>query len=134
MLSSSWDALLKLSKTTSPKNCADLILSHCKFYITIYESITYNKMFVSKRFDKLSSWILHHAKTRCTWTKYVFTVWCNQMGTVFAEMSSLKALTRHIKMMTTFYTKNMNNKYVRICIIIIFILYNIIRKCILTQQ
>ena len=33
------------------------------------------------------------------------TVWCNQMGTVFAEMSSRTALTRHLWMKTTFYTK-----------------------------
>ena len=33
------------------------------------------------------------------------TVWCNQMGTVCVEMSSRTALTRHMRMKTTFYTK-----------------------------
>ena len=31
------------------------------------------------------------------------TVWCNKMGTIFAEMSSCTALTRHLGMKTTTY-------------------------------
>ena len=40
-------------------------------------------------FDKL---LIHVLSTTELW-KFICTVWCNQMGTVFAEMSSWKAFT-----------------------------------------
>ena len=39
------------------------------------------------------------------------TVWCNRMGTVFAEISSWEALTWNIGMENVFEAKNMRNKY-----------------------
>ena len=48
--------------------------------------------------------------------KYIYIIFiltselCNQMGTVFAEMSSRTALRRILGMKTTFQTKYMNTK------------------------
>ena len=55
-----------------------------------------------------------------------FTVWSNQIGTYFAEMSSWTALTRHLGTKTTFKTKYMKIKCFRTFIIMIFIFHNII--------
>ena len=53
------------------------------------------------------------------------TVWCNQMGSVFAEMSSWTALTRHLGMKTAFYTKYIKViKFFKIFILMFFILHN----------
>ena len=40
----------------------------------------------------------------------LFTVWCNQMGTVFSEMSSWAALQLYKMSNTTFQTKNMKSE------------------------
>ena len=53
------------------------------------------------------------------------------MQIFFEEMSSWTPLTMYIGMKTTFQTKYIYSKYVRICIIIIFDFHYIIRKCIL---
>ena len=59
--------------------------------------------------------------------KIIYIVWSNQMGTVCAVMSSLTALTNHLGIKTVFYTKS----WVR-TIMMMLILYNISRECILT--
>ena len=62
------------------------------------------------------------------------TVWCNQMGTNFAEISSWTALTRHLGLKTAFYTKYMKSKHIRIFIIKFLTPWNISRKYIFTYN
>ena len=48
-------------------------------------------------------WILYQEYVE--YRQIIHTVWCNQMKTVFSEMSSWTALTRHLGTKTTFETK-----------------------------
>ena len=58
-----------------------------------------------------------------------FTVWCNQMGIFYAEMSSRTSWDEDNILNQIYYSK-----CVRIIIMMILILFNTIRKCIQTLQ
>ena len=62
------------------------------FFETLCINILYNDSPKRMPFQYQNIWIPDY------WN--VSLVWCNQMGTVFAEMSSLAALTRHLEMKT----------------------------------
>ena len=68
----------------------------------------------------------------CTMYGLYCTALRNHMRIVFEGMSSWTPLTMYLGMNTTFLTKYILNKYVRIFIMIIFDFHNIIRICILT--
>ena len=55
--------------------------------------------------------LLYLSYFSCQSKRNTYTVWCNQMETVFAQMSSWTALTWHLRLKTAFYTKFMKRKY-----------------------
>ena len=65
-------------------------------------------------------------------TDFIHAALRNHMRIVFEEMSSWTPLTMDLGMKTTFWTKYIKRKYVRIFITMIFDFHKIIRKCILT--
>ena len=83
----------------------------------------------------LSTWDLQ-IRCHCSYSVYctsklsiVSTVWCNQMGTVFAEMSSWTALAWYTVMKTAFKTKSMISESFEIFFMKILNFSSYYRKC-----
>ena len=60
---------------------------------------------------------------------YNITVWYNQMGTIFVEMSSGTTVTWHLVIKTAFMIKYIKSKHVWMFIMMILIFHDIKRKC-----
>ena len=63
-----------------------------------------------------------------------YTVWCNQVGTVFAEMSSRRAITRRLGRKATFLIKYMKSICIRILVMGILIFIKLYKNAMLRRK
>ena len=85
-------AVIVYNVTTATTTTTTIQLQNCSI-----DYIIFFKHFVISNFIFLDTLVKVNVS--------LFTVWCNQVGTVYAEMSSWTASTRHLGMKTIFQTK-----------------------------